>query len=92
VLNGLQPLNGPQLLAAFSSSSSSAKVLQKIRNVAAHHNAQTMTEIDALKSAYIVFPINHPTHAMFWTNPNSGDFLITDAIDDLKDAGEAAIS
>jgi hypothetical protein len=92
ILTRLSPSNKNQLLAAFSSGSSSAKAIQLIRNCAAHDNSQTRAELQSLQSAYIVFPITHPTHALFWTDPGSGDFLITHAMQSLKDVGLVAIS
>jgi hypothetical protein len=53
---------------------------------------ETRRDIDTLRSTYLVFPIGHPTHAMFWIEPTSKDFLVTHAIDELKDAGLAAIA
>jgi hypothetical protein len=84
--------NGSQLLAAFSSGYQSAKALQLIRNAAAHTNAQTMGDVQNLRSAYVVFPISHPTHALYWTVPRSRDFLVLDAIETLRDASLSAIS
>lgn len=92
VLRHLQPNNLTQLLAAFSSGYPSAKAMQTVRNGAAHINSQTLLEIQALASAYIVFPITHATHALFWTEPISGDFLVAQAIEDLRSAGLAAIT
>ena len=92
VLTRLNPSNAGQLLAAFSYGSGSAKAMQRLRNGAAHNNAQTLSEINGMRSGYVVFPIGHPTHAMFWIEPRSGDFLITHAMDELRDAGFAAIS
>jgi hypothetical protein len=92
ILTRLSPTNSNQLLAAFSSASASAKAMQLIRNGAAHDNNQNRIEISRLQSAYIVFPTGHPTHSMFWIEPTSSDFLITHAIQELRDAGLAAIS
>jgi hypothetical protein len=92
ILTKLRPNNHPQLLAAFSSIYSSAKALQTIRNGAAHRNAQTMAEVSSLQSSYVVFRISHPTHALFWTEPTSRDFLVTFAIDELRVAAQAAVS
>ncbi|MGX1167905.1 hypothetical protein AB7M16_004171 [Bradyrhizobium sp. USDA 372] len=92
ILTKLRPNNHTQLLSAFSSIYSSAKALQTIRNGTAHHNVQTMSEVRSLQSSYIVFRITHPTHALFWTEPSSNDFLVTFAIDELKVAGQAAVS
>jgi hypothetical protein len=92
VLTRIRPNNVNQLLAAFSSGSKIAKALQLIRNGAAHHNVQTLTEIRVLQSSYVVFSITHPTHAMFWIDPKTRAFLIANAIQELKDTALAAIS
>jgi hypothetical protein len=92
VLTRLRPANSPKMLAAFSSAHSRAKAIQVIRNGAAHNHMQNLQEIMMLRSAYSAFPISHPTHAMFWVDPSSNDFLITHAIDTLKDAALIAIS
>jgi hypothetical protein len=92
ILTRLRPVNFAQLLAAFSSGHPSAKALQLIRNGAAHNNVQNLNDIQALRSTYLVFPISHPTHALFWIEPNSSDFLVTHAIQVLTDVGEVAIS
>jgi hypothetical protein len=87
----LQPSNHQQMLAAFSNSSASAKALQFIRNGAAHNHSQTMADVLGLRSSYLVFSIGHPTHALFWIEPSSGDFLVTRAIEELRAAGQLAI-
>ncbi|QDM29361.1 hypothetical protein FNL56_27075 [Tardiphaga sp. vice304] len=92
ILTKLRPSNHLQLLAAFSSITPSAKALQTIRNGAAHHNAETMAEVRSLQSSYVAFRIDHPTHALFWTEPTSSDFLVTFAIDEIRVAAQAAIS
>jgi hypothetical protein len=92
VLTGLQPANSPQMLAAFSSAHARAKALQIIRNGAAHNHHQNLAEIQMLSSSYSAFPIVHPTHAMFWIDPSSNDFLITQAMNALSDAALLAIS
>lgn len=96
VLVRIIPLMGPnnssQLLAALSAGHASGKAIQLIRNGAAHTNAQTLADIVALASGYSAFAIKHPTHAMFWTDPSSGDYLIIRAMDTLKTIGHLAIS
>ena len=92
ILTRLSPVNAGQLLAAFSSGASSAKVMQLIRNSSAHDNSQNRAELLNIQSAYIVFAINHPTHALFWVEPNSSDFLITHAMDTFEGIALAAIS
>lgn len=92
VLTRLRPTNSAIMLAAFSSSHPSAKALQLIRNAAAHNHVQNMNEVMTLRSSYITFPITHPVHALFWTEPKSKDFLVMHAINELKTAGITAIS
>lgn len=92
ILTRLRPTNSPQMLAAFSSGHPHAKALHVIRNAAAHNHVQNFSEIQALRPAYIVFTITHPTHALFWTEPKSRDFLVTHAIDELKTSGLAAVT
>lgn len=92
ILLRLAPANAPQLVAGLSAGHARATALQKIRNGAAHLNAETLGVVSAMSSAYVAFPIVHPTHALFWINPVSSDFLVTKAIEDLKVAGSAAIA
>jgi hypothetical protein len=54
------------LLAAISIIHTKAKALQAIWNGAAHNHAQNLFEIQLLRSAWVAFPIFHPTQAMFW--------------------------
>lgn len=91
ILTRLAPVNASQLLAAFSAAAGSAKALQKIRNGAAHSNPQTLAEIVGLGTAFVTFPITHPTQALFWVEPTSSDFLVLNAIDELEAAAEAAV-
>lgn len=84
--------NHSQLTAAVSSSALSAKALQAIRNSAAHTNAQTMSDVLGIRSRYVVYPITHPIQALFWTDPSSGDYLVTSALEELVDCGFDAIS
>jgi hypothetical protein len=63
-----------------------------IRNGSAHNHAENMADIVQLQSSYIAFRISHPVQALYWVEPSSGDFLITHALDALKDAALIAIS
>lgn len=92
LVSRLRPHNHARLSAGFSQSHGSANALQRIRNGSAHTNTQTIAEIESLRSSYIVFPIAHPVHALFWIHPGSRDYLATTAIQELKDAALAAIS
>lgn len=92
IIPRLAPANQSQLLAAFSAASSGAKALQLIRNATAHNNAQTMAEVQNMRSAYIIFPLTHPIQSLFWTEPTSCDFLFLWAVEELREAGLAAIT
>lgn len=91
IVSRLGPINSTSLLAGFSSGHSSAKALQLIRNSSSHNNSQNMQDVMTLRSTYIVFPIVHPIHALFWTEPTSKDFLVMSAMVGLKSSAEAAI-
>lgn len=88
----LAPNNQAQLLSGFSAASFFAKALQTIRNGAAHDNAETRADINAMQAPYIVFPITHPTQALFWVVPTTSSYLISAAIDELKAAAAIMIS
>lgn len=92
IIPRMGPANLSQLLAAVSAGSQSAKALQYIRNAAAHNNPQTMQDVLAIRSQYIVFPVTHPIQALYWTEPSSNDFLVTAALDDLVDCALTAIA
>ena len=92
ILTRLKPNNAANMLAAFSSGHAQAKALQTIRNCAAHTNTQTMADIQILKSSYIVYPIAHPTHSLFWIEPTSKDYLVIHAIQEIKDTALTAIT
>jgi len=92
IVQRLAPSNQAQLLAAISSAHACAKALQKIRNASAHFNAQSFAEVTGMHASYLSFPITHPTHALFWVEPASHDFLIVHAMEELRDAALAAIS
>lgn len=91
IVTRLSPTNSGSLLAGFSTSHPSAKAFQVIRNASAHNDAQSMIEVMTLRSSFIVFPIVHPIHALFWTEPRSKDFLVMNALDELKTAAATAI-
>lgn len=92
ILPRLQPANVAKLVAAFSSVHDRAKAIQLIRNGSAHNHAENMNDILLLQSAYVAFRISHPVQALYWIEPASGDFLITHAVDALRDAALLAVS
>jgi hypothetical protein len=92
IVQRVAPNNQAQLLAAFSAGHSSAKAIQSVRNSSAHSNTQTLSEVVGLASRYTAFPITHATHAMFWADTATGNFLITHAMDDLRTNALAAVS
>jgi hypothetical protein len=91
LLTRLKPSNHLQMSAAFSGGAQSIKALQTIRNGAAHTNPETLAQVQSLRSAYVVYPIGHPIHALYWIAPSSSDFLITDCISELRSAAQSAV-
>jgi hypothetical protein len=79
-------------LAGFSSGYKWAKAIQCIRNGTAHCHHQNLAEVMAMGSAFQAFPITHPVHALFWTDPTSGSFLISTAIEELRISAAAAVA
>lgn len=88
----LTPTNHAQLSSAFSSAHASAKILQKIRNAAAHSHAQALAEVVSLTPSFLAYPIDHSTHALFWVDPASSEYLVINVIEDLRDCALSAIS
>ncbi len=84
ILRSLNPSNSSQLLAAASTVYASAKAIQLVRNASAHNHHQNIAKILALGATYVAFGITHPTHALFWAEPASGEFLVTQAIQELS--------
>jgi hypothetical protein len=92
ILPIMAPANAMQLLAAFSAGSRSIKTVQVIRNAAAHHHSQNLAEVYVLRTTYQAYPIDRSTPALFWLEPSSQDYLIIDAIENLKQTASIAIS
>lgn len=92
ILPRMLPNNHSQLSSAFSSAHGSARALQLIRNAAAHKNSETMGAVVALMPSFLAYPIVHSTHALYWVEPSSSEYLIIYAIEDLRDCALSAIS
>jgi hypothetical protein len=91
IIVGLSPANSVVLTGMCTMAASSAKILQAARNAAAHHNFQTVASLIKLSGPYSVFSISHPCQAMFWLDTLSGNYLLTEAIEGLKDAATFAV-
>lgn len=92
ILPLMAPQNAGQLLAAFSQAHRSAKDMQTIRNAAAHSNAENLATVITLSSRFVTYHVTHPVQALFWTEPSSGNFIVLDMIEDLRDNAFIAIS
>jgi len=91
IIINLNPSNSRQLLASFSNSHAISKNVQTIRNGCAHNHHQNMSEILGIRSSYIVQPITHPTHALFWIEPNSNEYFFKYAVQALISASNDVI-
>jgi len=92
ITSNLIPSNAVQINAAISTIYTTAKDIQTIRNATAHTNNQTTLEVRGIMTRYVVFPTNHPIQATLWTVHSTSDFLIANAIEELKMASLSAIS
>lgn len=86
IVTALNPVNALNLKNVCTLAEPGAKILQTIRNAAAHNNIQTMTSLLRLSPAYNAFSITDPCQALFWIESSSGDFLFLYALEALKDA------
>lgn len=87
----LNPSNAAQLVAGYSGAHRAAKFLQTVRNACAHDNSQTRAELLLLRPRYDIFPISHPSQALLWVEPISGEYAILQALDELLENGLNAI-
>tara|TARA_R110000868_G_C10740942_1_gene752394 strand:- start:280 stop:741 length:462 start_codon:yes stop_codon:yes gene_type:complete len=92
IASNLSPSNASQINAAISTVYTTAKDIQIIRNATAHTNHQTILEVRSIMTRYVVFPTNHPIQATLWTVHSTSDFLLANAIEELKMASLSAIS
>lgn len=91
IITGTGVANGTTLRGMCTMASPGAKILQKVRNAAAHHNFQTVAELQRLSGAYISFPISHPCQALFWVEGTTGEYLLPEALDVLMMASMHAV-
>jgi hypothetical protein len=91
IIRGLAPANATKLNGMCTLAGSSAKVLQKARNAAAHHNPQTFSELLQLSTSYTTFPTNHACQSLFWVETTTADYLLPQAIQELRDAATHAV-
>jgi len=86
IIAGISPTNSVQLNGMCTMASKGAKFLQLARNAAAHDNVQNRNELLLNSSAYSTYPIAHSCQALFWTEPTSQQYLISFALEQLRDA------
>ena len=84
IANQLNSANKAQLIAAFGAGMRGPLHIQKIRNAAAHWNKETLGGVVSLGPYYISDPIRHPSEAIFWIHPSSGDYAFCAWIEDLR--------
>jgi hypothetical protein len=87
----LAPANSTAILGMCTMASRAAKMLQAIRNAAAHMNSQTVADVMRLSATYTTFSITHPCQALLWIDTASSWYLLPDAIDDLCSAATFAV-
>lgn len=91
IIQGTAPANSGSLLGMCTMAGPSANILQTIRNAAAHHNHQTMSEVHRIGSQFSTFPLTHPCQSLFWIDLNSKRYLFPEAVDSLSTASMFAV-
>lgn len=90
ILIGLSPSNLSVMSTAFNSITL-ATDLQTVRNTCAHINKEGLASLNLMKVRYNDNKFRHPSDAMFWIDPVTGDFAWQAWILELKIAASAAI-
>jgi hypothetical protein len=91
IISGTGVANGTTLRGMCTMASPGAKILQRVRNAAAHHNPQTVAELLRISGTYSTFPISHPCQALFWVESTTGKYLLPEALDVLIMASMHAV-
>jgi hypothetical protein len=91
IIQGLAPTNATKLRGMCTIAGAIAKVLQAARNASAHHNQQTLNDLLRLSTPYNTFPTNHACQSLFWKETTTGDYLLPQALQELKDAADHAV-
>jgi len=81
IIRGTAPANATKISGMCTLASTSSRIIHRVRNASAHHNTQTMTELQRLSSGYKTFPIAHPAQALFWVDSSTGNYLLPEAIE-----------
>jgi hypothetical protein len=91
IIGGIGPANAAKLTGMCTMAGPSVKIIQAIRNAAAHLNPQSVTEVLRISGPYFTFPITHPCQALFWVERSTGNYLLPDAIEGLSMASMYAV-
>ena len=91
IVSTLAPSNSAQLLSAFGSSVLISD-LHKVRNACAHISTERLSEIRSLQVRYSRNKFLHPSDALFWVDPRSGDFSWNAWLDEMKLIAAAAVA
>jgi len=75
IATAFQLVNEQTILSGVLSAGRIVRHMQIIRNASAHTNSETLAEVRSLAPFYITVPIRMPGDAIFWADPNSGDFI-----------------
>jgi hypothetical protein len=91
IVFNLAPSNRGQLLSAFGSSVLISD-LQKVRNACAHISPDRITDIRSLQVRYRNNDFLHPSDALFWIEPASGDFSWSAWMDEIRLVAALAVA
>lgn len=87
----LAPANAANLLGFLGGGLQGPKHCQIVRNACAHRNTQTCADVDALSTQYIASRVRHPTDAMTWMDPATGEFAFLMWIEDMRTIAHGAV-
>ena len=91
IISGVGPANSAKLIGMCTMAGPSARILQTIRNAAAHHNSPSVAELLRISGPYVTFPVSHPCQALFWVERSTGNYLLPEAIEGLSTASMYAV-
>jgi hypothetical protein len=90
VLGGIGCSNAPVIITAFSACRR-IDDLQLCRNASAHICKSTIFNIRDCKVRYLDTKLRHPSDMMYWTDPDSNDFLWKSWVEEMELVAEFAI-
>lgn len=84
IITGMSLSNATHLVSCLGAVSRGPVDVQRVRNAAAHRNAQTFAAVKALNLYYNANRIAHPVEVVTWTDPASRDYAFIAWISEIR--------